>query len=234
MNFETHQSLAGAPAYSASEVAHMLVVPVSTIKAWSFGHKHSDGRPGRFRSVISPADGKRRLLSFANLCELHVLASIRRRHRVPLPTVRESLAFVSKELKTPRPLIAQQFLTNGIDLFIRHAGQVLNTSKKGQQALRGDFELALLRIEWSDQGMPVRLFPFTRSSTDLGAQPRAVVIDPRLSFGRPVLAHTGVTTEVIDDRFNAGDAPDEMAEDYGVAEADIWEAIRFERFLAAA
>jgi uncharacterized protein (DUF433 family) len=43
-----------------------------------------------------------------------------------------------------------------------------------------------------------------------------------------------VATGVIEDRFNAGDAPDEMAEDYGVEEADIWEAIRFERFLAAA
>ena len=234
MNFDHQTSPADVPAYPASEVARILVVPPSTIKAWSFGHKHSDGRPGRFRSVITPADAKRRLLSFANLCELHVLASIRRRHRVPLPAVRDSLAFVSKELEKPHPLIAQQFMTNGVDLFVKHAGQLLNTSKQGQQALRGDFEQALLRIEWSEQGTPVRLFPFTRSSPELGNQPRAVVIDPRLSFGRPVLARAGVTTGVIEDRFNAGDAPDEMAEDYGVEEADIWEAIRIERYLAAA
>jgi uncharacterized protein (DUF433 family) len=233
MTFDRIKSVNDQPAYLASEVARILVVPASTIKAWSFGQKHQDGRPGRFRPVIAPADPRRRLLSFANLCELHVLASIRRRHRVTLPAVRSSLDYVSKELKADRPLIAQEFLTNGIDLFIRHAGQLLNTNKR-QQALRGDFEDALSRIEWSSHGAPVRLFPFTRSSPELSGQPRAVVIDPTLAFGRPVLAQSGVTTVVIEDRFNAGDSPDEMAEDYGVATTDILEAIRFERYLAAA
>lgn len=233
MNVDHIASVNNEPAYLASEAARILVVPASTIKAWSFGQKHQDGRPGRFRPVIAPADRKNRLLSFANLCELHVLASIRRRHKVPLPTVRDSLDFVSKELRVERPLIAQQFRTNGIDLFIRHAGQLLNTSKR-QQALRGDFEDALSRIEWNEQGAPIRLFPFTRSSRELTGQPRAVVIDPNLSFGRPVLVQAGVTTDVIGDRFNAGDSPQEMADDYGVDSDDILEAIRFESFLAAA
>jgi uncharacterized protein (DUF433 family) len=233
MNVDQRPSINDQPAYLAVEVARMLIVPASTIKAWSFGQKHLDGRPGRFRAVIAPADARRRLLSFANLCELHVLAGIRRRHKVSLPTVRASLAFVGKELKVERPLIAQQFLTDGIDLFINHAGQLLNTNTR-QQGWRGDFENALLRIEWNPQGAPVRLFPFTRSSRELSGQPRAVVIDPNLSFGRPVLARAGVTTDVVQDRFNAGDSPDEMAEDYGVDTSDIPEAIRFERTLAAA
>jgi hypothetical protein len=93
MNVDHQISAADVPAYPASEVARILVVPASTIKAWSFGHKHSDGRPGRFRSVITPADAKRRLLSFANLCELHVLASIRHLAGNPLRTIpRRSLS----------------------------------------------------------------------------------------------------------------------------------------------
>jgi uncharacterized protein (DUF433 family) len=59
------------------------------------------------------------------------------------------------------------------------------------------------------------------------------VIDPRVSFGRPVLAQGGVRTEVIQDRFIAGDSPREMAEDFGVNEAAILEALRFEQRLAA-
>jgi uncharacterized protein (DUF433 family) len=60
-----------------------------------------------------------------------------------------------------------------------------------------------------------------------------VVVDPKLGFGRPVLARAGVTTEVIQDRFLAGDSPREMAQDYAVDESDIWEALRFEQRLAA-
>jgi len=214
MSVDQTRTINDQPAYLASEAARILVVPASTVKAWSFGQKHQDGRPGRFRPVFAPAD-------------------TRRRHRVSLPTVRDSLAYVRKELKVERPLIAQEFLTDGIDLFIHHAGQLLNTNTR-QQGWRGDFENAMLRIEWNPQGAPIRLFPFTRSSRELSDQPRSVVIDPKLSFGRPVLARAGVTTDVVQDRFNAGDSPEEMAEDYGVGTTDILEAIRFERYLAAA
>jgi uncharacterized protein (DUF433 family) len=234
MTFERTISPVDEPAYPATEVARMLGVPPSTIKAWAFGQSQGAERPARFRAVIDAADRRRRLLSFANLCELHVLATIRRVHRIPLPHVRDSLRFVARTLDTARPLIARQFLTNGIDLFIEHAGELLNTSAQGQQALRGGLEEALLRIEWNPAGAPVRLFPFTRSTAVLSGQPRAVVIDPTIAFGRPTLVGAGVPTAVIEDRFSAGDSPDEMAADYGVDAPQIWEAIRYERQLAAA
>lgn len=223
------------PAYRVAEAARMLVLPPSTVKAWCFGHdyQHRDGSPMRFVKLIEVADTGGRLLSFANLCELHVLAAMRRNHRLTMPTVRDSLDYVAQKLGLPRPLIARQFLTDGVSLFIEHAERLLNTSDQGQLAMRGDFETALARIQYDRSGVPVRLFPFTRSSTTLADQPQAVVIDPRLAFGRPALARAGVTTAVIEDRFRAGDSPDEMAQDYRVAESDIWEAIRFEQRRAA-
>ncbi|MBI3367119.1 MAG: DUF433 domain-containing protein [Burkholderiales bacterium] len=223
------------PAYSAGEAARMLALPAGTVKAWSFGHdyRHRDGSPKRFVKLIDVADTEHRLLSFANVCELHVLAALRRNHRVSMPTVRDSLDYVSRELALPRPLIARAFLTDGVSLFVEHASMLLNTSQGGQMALRGDFEKALARIEYSRAGMPVRLFPFTRTSWSLADQPQAVVIDPRLAFGRPALVRGGVTTAVVEDRFRAGDSPAEMAEDYRVDESDIWEAIRFEQRLVA-
>ena len=101
-----------------------------------------------------------------------------------------------------------------------------------KDGLRGEFALALARIEWDRNGAPVRLFPFSRS-TGTAAQPKTIVIDPRLSFGRPVLSGVGVPTEIIVDRFKAGDSMDEMAKDYGVDEKEIEEALRFEQRLAA-
>lgn len=219
------------PAYSAGEVARILNLPPATVKAWSFGQNYRSGQR-RFQPVIRPADEKTRLLSFANLCELHVLSAIRRHHKVSLPKVRDSVDYLCSQLGSDRPLIDNQLHTNGIDLFVEHASHLLNVSKRGQEAMRGDFEQALARIERDNRGAPVRLFPFSRTASG-AEQPKSVVIDPRLSFGRPVLSHVAVPTEVIADRFRAGDSLAEMAKDYGVDEKEIEEAIRFEQRRAA-
>lgn len=223
------------PAYPVSEVARILNLPVATVKAWCFGQAYhlASGSPKRFKSVIQPADSNARLLSFANLCELHVLSAIRRRHKISLSKVRDSISYLRTQLGTDRPLIDKQFKTNGVDLFVEHASHLLNVSKQGQEALRGDFAVALARIERDRSGMPIRLFPFSRSTTPDAKQPKSIVIDPRLSFGRPVLSDVAVPTEVIVGRFRAGDTLVEMAKDYGVDEEEIEEALRFEQRRAA-
>ena len=133
----THASVYDEPAYRAAEAAHMLALPPGTVKAWSFGqdYVHGDGTPKRFKALISAADHDSRLLSFNNLCELHMLAAIRRHYRVSMPAVRDSVAFVRKQLKMERPLLASEFQTNGLHLFIEHAGVMLNVSREGQTSL---------------------------------------------------------------------------------------------------
>lgn len=221
------------PAYPASEAAYILNLPLATVKAWSFGQTRQDDGRVSFKAVIRAADTRKKLLSFANLCELHVLAVTRRVHRISLPKVRDSVEYLRSELGVDRPLIDRQFKTNGIDLFVEHASKLLNVSRQGQEALRGEFELALARIERDNQGNPIKLFPYSRTSDRAATQPKSVVIDPRLSFGRPVLTHSAVPTEVIYDRFQAGDSLEDMALDYNVDEKEIEEALRFEQRRAA-
>ena len=235
MSQVTSTPLFEVPAYRAAEVARMLALPPGTVNAWCFGHDYpkQDGKRKRFKAVVEPADRKARLLSFNNLCELHLLAAIRRHYRVTMPAVRDSLAYLRTTLHTPRPLLAADFLTNGMHLFIQQAGVVLNVSREGQSALSAEFQQELTRVERDAHGAPVRLFPATRGAFASPELPRTVVVDPTLAFGRPVLANAGVTTSVIQDRFLAGDSPREMADDYRVDETDIWEALRFEQRLAA-
>lgn len=223
------------PAYRAGEAARILALPVGTVNAWCFGHdyRHRDGTPKQFRRVIEPARVHTRELSFVNLCELHLLGVIRRHHGVKLAKVRGAIDFLRRELGVQRPLATQKFLTNGVVLFVEHAGELLNVSEQGQQALRDDFEQALARIEFGRHGGPVLLFPFTRDASLRDNQPRSVVVDPERSFGRPVVTGAFVRTEVVEQRFRAGDSISEMAEDYGVNAATIEEALRFEHRSAA-
>lgn len=226
-------SIFDTPAYSASEVTRILNLPSATVKAWAFGYNYNAGQ-NRFQPVITPADQQRRLLSFANLCELHILSAIRRRHKVSLSKVRDSIEYLRRELcSSEHPLLDHSLQTNNIDLFVEHASQLLNITQDGQVAMRGDFEQALARIERDNKGYPIRLFPYSRTSNSAVDQPKAVVIDPRVSFGRPILTSAAIPTEIIADRFLAGDSPTEMAKDYRVDEKEIEEAIRFEQRRAA-
>jgi uncharacterized protein (DUF433 family) len=228
-------SIFDAPSYRAGEVAHLLKLPSSTVMSWCFGQSYHNRRGAmkRFQPVIEPADPVLRLLSFSNLCELHVLAAITRHHRVPLQRVRSALARVREEMRSPRPLLAEDFRTNGLHLFLECAGQLVNVSGGGQAAFPGEFERALNRIERGAHGAPVRLFPFSRRPDTASEQPHVVAIDPRIAFGRPIVAKARVRTDVIFDRFGAGDSPAEMAGDYGVREEDVLEALRYEQSLAA-
>lgn len=235
INAKGQGSIYDAPSYRSREAARILLIPQSTVNAWCFGqgYKTRAGDPKTFHPVITPADSTRRLLSFANLCELHVVGAITRHHRIPLQQVRAALDYVRQELGADRPLLAEDFRTNGVNLFLLHADQLLNVSQRGQVAIRGDLEAALTRIEWGPGGRPIRLFPFSRPTAKAPDQPCVVAIDPLIGFGRPIVVPARVRTEVIIDRFQAGDSPSEMASDYGVTEADIFEALRFEHRLAA-
>jgi len=137
-----------------------------------------------------------------------------------------------EKFPTRHPLADHQFETDGLYLFIEHLGRLINITEHGQLAMRKLLQIYLRRIERDPRGFPIRLYPFTRDpETD---EPRAVVIDPRISFGRPVLSGTGIATAIIAERFKAGEASDTLASDYGRDRADIEEAIRCELALPRA
>ncbi len=81
------------------------------------------------------------------------------------------------------------------------------------------------RVESVD-GRPARVYPFTRDP--VGPAPRRVVIDPRVRFGRPTIAGTGIPTAAVFERHQAGDSLAEIAADYGTAADGVEEALRYE------
>ena len=191
------------PAYTIAEAAHHLSVPPATTRYWATGQ----GPYPALIEIPKVRPGDPALLSFLNLVELHVLAAVRRKHAVPMPKVRTAIEYLSKHTKRKadkrHPLISAQLQTDGLDLF----------------------------IERDQHGIPIRLYPFTRSSIDHA--PALVVIDPALSAGRPVITGTGLATEVIAERYKAGESVSGLAKDYERKEEEIEEAIRCELKAAA-
>ena len=217
-----------APAYSISEAAHHLNIPVATVRYWSLGRK-------QYEPLVVLPEHPDHLLSFLNLVELHVLAAIRRRHRVSMPKVRAAIDYLKRNTRSAEdkrhPLLSKTLETDGLDLFVEKFEKLINISRDGQFAIREVMASALKRIERDERGVPVRLYPFTRSSIE-GA-PAMIVIDPRLSAGRPVIAGTGLATEIIAERYKAGESIDELARDYERPSEEIEEALRCELQTAA-
>src|SRR5213082_1701767 len=101
-------------AYGVAEAAHYLLVPRATLRSWVAGMSYgSDGERRFFKRVIHPAATSPVALSFINLIEAHVLAAIRRRHRVDMPAVRRTIDFLKREFASAHPLADHKFETNG-------------------------------------------------------------------------------------------------------------------------
>jgi uncharacterized protein (DUF433 family) len=164
--------------------------------------------------------------------EVHVLDAIHRQHRIRLVKIRQALQYLRRHFPSRHPLADQKFETDGLDLFIQRYGQLINISQSGQLAMRSLLEAHLQRIERDPHGVAIRLYPFTRKH--LPDEPRLVVIDPHVSFGRPALTSSGIATAVIAERYKAGESVDELADDYGRDRLEIEEAIRCELQIEAA
>lgn len=220
------------PAYSLAEAAHYLRMPVGTLRSWVVGRWYPVARQSkRSRPLIHLDDPQRQYLSFINLVEAHVLVAIRRRHGVKLPKVRIALDYVRRQFQVERPLIDQTFQTDGLDLFVERYGDLINASREGQQAMKEIISVYLQRIERDSKGLPIKLYPFTRDTESDAApksDPRVVVMNPAVSFGRPVIVGTGIPVSSIYERYRAGDSVAALAQDFRLDTSAIEEAIRCE------
>lgn len=215
------------PNYSIGDAARYLKIPHSTIRSWVVGstYKVKDGE-NTFSPLIEVKTKKPLRLTFLNLVEVHVLRAIRKNHKVNLTNVRLALDYIDEQLKISHPLARQDFYTDGVDLFIERYGALINASQQGKIALKASLNSHLERIEPDDRGLAIKLYPFTRTQEE--NNPKWVTIDPRIAFGRLVIVGTGIPTEAIAERYNAGDSVEELANDYGCNRLKIEEAIRCE------
>lgn len=231
--FHNNGELRDIPAYGLSEASHYLGIPKATLRSWVLG-RHYPIEAGKqfFKPIIELPDKEKRLLSFVNLVEAHVLEAIRQRHGIKFWRVRGAVEYLEGQLDSRHPLAEQKFVTDGVDLFVEQFGRLVNISREGQLAIKELIQTYLRRIERDSAGFPIRLYPFTRERKP--DEPKTIVIDPYISFGRPVLAGTGIATMIIAQRYKAGESIEELAEDYGRPTSDIQEAIRSELWLNAA
>lgn len=207
------QDVFDTPAYNCLQAAHYVGVPPHTLKRWI-------GEDGLITTPDLCA------LSFNNLAEAHIVKAMRKVHGLSLQSIRKALKELARYKKTAHPLLDEAFETDGIDLCVRDEESVINLSKKSQGEFREFVSLYLHRIQRDESRRVSKLYPFVVSES--ADEPKSISISPTISFGRPVLSGTGISTSVIVGRFNARDSISELAREYSVAPEVLEDAIRWE------
>jgi len=155
-----------------------------------------------------------------------MLSSMRKNYNVRLPKVRKALRTLAEMYPSPHPLIDQPLETDNVDVFFReHGDELLNLNRPNQRSFKEVVNVYLQRIERGENGM-LNFFPFVEKAS--ANEPRIIMINPGISFGRPVISGTGIPTAVIASRFHARDSVNELAKEYGRTDNEIEEAIRWE------
>jgi len=224
------------PTYGIRESAHMLKIPPDTLTSWIRGRSYPTMHgTKRFHPLITLPDDELPLLSFINLIEAHVLDAIRYKDKLPLDNVRDGVKHLREKYHSEHPLVEFEFQHDGVDLFIELASRdIVNVSRQGQLAMREVVQAHLRRIARDAKGSAVALYPFLKREPHPTEEPKLVLIDPRISFGKPILVGVGVPTSVVVDRHQAGESIAELANDYGCEEEEIQKAIDYELALPRA
>jgi uncharacterized protein (DUF433 family) len=219
-----YENIMEAPIYGFVDAAHYLRVPYQTVRYWAKGSSVVD-------PIIHIASIDPPRLSFINLMECHMLSILRSKYNLRLPKVRKALGTLANMYPSAHPLIDRPLETDSVDVFIReHGNELLNLNRPLQRNFKQIFDIYMQRIELGPNGMS--FFPFVEQRSL--SEPKIIMINPGISFGRPVISGTGIPTEVIASRFHARDSVSELAREYGRTDKEIEEAIRWESRAIAA
>lgn len=210
------------PLYGISEAARYVHANSQVLRTWLMGSSS-----GRGVSVLEPATRKEMdKLSFVNLVEAHMLVALRTTHKVSLQKIRSATLWLKEETGSHHPLAEYLIQTDGMDIFVEHLGKLINANERGQVFIKHVMEQFLHRIDRDPNGIPVSFYPFTRGvAADC---PKDIVITPEIAFGRPVVKGTRISTQMLVERFLAGDSVSTLAEDYDLNLSLVEEAVRCE------
>ena len=214
------------PAYNFAEADTLAKVGRGTSKRWVSGYwYYNKNRERVFQRPITPGLPDQEGVSFLDLIEIVAIGKFLERG-FTLGDVRQIVIDCQRTFGLERPLVTEKFETNSRQAFVRREGLMA----VGRQPGRGSYAMSeilgpfLEELDYTE-AWASRWWPLGRD--------QFVVIDPQHGFGLPVIAGSGVRTEIIRERTEAGDLPAIIAKDFRLTEEQVARAIQYELKRAA-
>lgn len=214
------------PLYTVAEAARLLDVPPTTLATWAKGYERfpQAAKPVRGAPIITAVSASRSepSIPFVGLVEGHVVAALRRAG-VSLQHIRRAVDVLQAEIGVAHALASKRLYTDGARLLYdyaeREGNDELAVVVTQQRVFAPVVKEYLERITYGADGLATRVIvPMT--------QRYVVEVDPDRSFGQPIFIRGGVRVEDVVDRWKAGDALAEVAEDFGTPIEDVEDVLR--------
>lgn len=164
-------------------------------------------------------------ISFIDLIEIRAVRALRKAG-ISLQAIRFAIKCAEEKYGIPRPLSSLQFKTDGTEILMEAVEQdgdyvSLAAKRPGQKVFSKLISQSVKDLEY-EGGQAARWRP--ENSPD-------VIIDPRRSFGAPILDAFGISTDTIYKDYQAGQVPAYLAKVYELPKKLVIEAISFEQAL---
>jgi uncharacterized protein (DUF433 family) len=231
---QRHRALLEAPAYPTAEAARLVGLSAGQVKRWLRGYDfdyRTKEQPQLRHSKKPPVvpRAKRKRSTYASFLDIIDLLLVQKflEEDISLQQVRVEFEEAKSVLGVDH-LGYETFFTLGRKVFLEiDSSWILALSSGGQMAIDQLIRDLGHQIEFDEQTkLAIRWYPLHPD--------RRVVIDPFVSFGRPVISGRRVTTSNIYDFFIAeNERVDVVCEWMGVEKAEVQSAVELETKLAA-
>lgn len=210
----------GTGVYELAEVARYTGLESSRIRAWFKPRTDGSGRDPIFKGDYQ-RNGNDYAVSFFDLIDTLVVGQLRQ-IGVKMSVVRSAYNVLRKQLSTPHPFCHNNIYSDGEQVFIVTADQLGDESLREVVSSQQFFMTVRERLEKIDYNKSSKLAERWRIQ-------KGIVVDPRISFGKPVIESTGVTTFVAANMLRANSNDVELtAELLGISTHAVLDAAEFE------
>lgn len=217
------------PLYTYAEADRLASVPRSTSSRWVKGYRYLSEWGERISQpsiTAGPADKSQPGVSFFDLIGIKAIAGLRRMG-FGLPRIRDVVRYCQDELGVAYPLATETFKTDRDRIYVKAGdGRLLEVlgGHRGAQAWDAILDPFLDTLDYQND--------FARRWWPLGRD-ELVVVDPDYGFGSPVIVGSGLRTELVGERREAGDPPEVIAYDFNLTPEQVKSALEMEDKLAA-
>ena len=80
------------------------------------------------------------------------------------------------------------------------------------------------RIDFGEGGLPDVVYPWIPGTE---RKRKSIQIDPRIRFGQPTITGTGISVAAVQDRYAAGESPEDIATSYEISYARVKDALAY-------
>ena len=208
-----------APRYSFGEADRIAGVSRGTSRRWLTGAGVTNAGEATRRRPPVTRRATDQDVSFIDLVEIVAVGRLRQ-DGFSLGFIRGAVDFCADELHIEHPLASGRFKHGGHDLFIDFHGELLDVGRRKRELAWATVLSPFLEtLDYRDD-IACQWWP--------GGRSQPVVVNPDYGFGLPVVKGSGVRTEIVFERFRAGDLAEQIATDFNLTTEDVQRAIQFE------